>query len=124
MEPNDILEHFGILGMRWGRRKGGSKTTTSKPRVKKAEDVSEDHAKKVSLKGKKLHQMSNAELRTLNERLQLEKSYKELTKADISPGKKYVNDLLVGAAKQTVSAYVGKYMAKGAEVAMKKIIGI
>ena len=122
-KPEDVLQHFGILGMKWGRR-SAHKSSSKKPRVKKVEDISEDAAKKNQLKKKKLSQMTNAELKTLNERLQLEKQYKDLTKADISPGKKFVIEVLKGAAKQTASAYVGKTMTKGAEIAMKKIIDI
>lgn len=32
---NDELMHYGVLGMRWGHRKGGSTSTTSKISLKK-----------------------------------------------------------------------------------------
>ena len=47
------LEHFGILGMRWGRRKG--KTSRSQG--------SADHQRSRKLKKKRLQNMSNKELK-------------------------------------------------------------
>lgn len=73
--------------MKWGFRRGNSNLT--KPR-----NYSEDHIKKVTLKKKKLHEMTNAELKSLNERMQLEKQYKDLKKHDITKGKGYVNSIL------------------------------
>ena len=122
---DDILEHFGIPGMKWGRRKSGnSHTHTDKSHVKKSEDISDDAARKNQLKKKKLSQMSNAELKALNERLQLEKQYKTLMESDISPGKKYVAELFKTAAKQTASNYTSKIMTKGVEAAMKTVINL
>jgi hypothetical protein len=67
------------------------------------------------LKGKRISEMSNAELKALNERLQLEKQYKELTKLDVSPARKFVTDLLVDVGKQTAKSYIQKYGVKGLE---------
>jgi hypothetical protein len=81
---DDVLQHFGIdmptelkhygkKGMKWGviRERGTDGRVTSKV-------VSEDHAKSRELKAKPRSQMSNAELETLNKRLQLEKTNNEL----------------------------------------------
>lgn len=35
MNPKDFIEHVGILGMRWGRRSGGSDADKSKKKVEK-----------------------------------------------------------------------------------------
>lgn len=83
---------------------------------------SADYNKKMSLKAKKLNTMSNEELRSLNDRLQLERTYKQLTTADVSPGRKFVTDLLVNVAKQTVTSYVSKQAGKGFEDLMKKVV--
>lgn len=117
---NNYLQHFGILGMKWGRRKG--KTSLSKGKLKSVKNSNNhpDHDRKVVLKKKKLHQMSNEELKTLNTRLQLEKTYKELTQAEVSKGRKFVSEILSNAAKQTASTYVSKYMTKGVESAFNK----
>lgn len=120
-KPIESLYHFGILGMRWGKRKAGLKKAfaSSKKKDMSGND-SEDYKKKTVLKKKNMREMTNAELRTLNERLQLERQYKDLTKAETSAGRKFVMDILAGAAKQTASTYVSKYMGKGVEQLLKK----
>lgn len=106
----DSLYHFGVLGMRWGRRRSHSRYP------------SDDHRKKAGLKRKKLYEMSNAELKEFNARLQLEKNYKDLTKGDVSIGRKIVNDIIGPAAKQTATTYVAKAMTKGVELAIQKAV--
>jgi RimJ/RimL family protein N-acetyltransferase len=96
----ESLEHFGILGMHWGRRK--RKSTTN----------SEDHNVKELLKTKKPNELSNVELKKLTERLQLEKSYNELTKAQMSPGKKYIIDFLKTQGAMQLNAIVNKQVGK------------
>lgn len=91
------FKHIGVLGMHWGRRKGSKiPIKKSKPRIK----ISEDYAIKEKLKTKKLSEMSNKELRSFNERLQLERQYKDLTKSDISPGRKFVSTFLTSPVKE------------------------
>lgn len=72
IEVGDELKHYGKKGMKWGVRKDSAKT------AKAQRTVSEDHATSRTLKTKKRSEMSNAELRKLNERLQLEKTNNEL----------------------------------------------
>jgi hypothetical protein len=117
-KPVESLYHFGILGMHWGRRKSQGSSSTKSGKGKKAINVSDDHKKKMQLKGKRLKEMTNAELKALNERMQLEKQYKELTKSEIGPGKKFVMDLLSSTAKQTISSYASKYASKFVDSAL------
>lgn len=83
------LYHYGILGMRWGIRKsrsgsGGSKKT-SKKRI-----ASDDAKDAMSLKKKKVYEMSNAELRRLNDRQNLERTYRQNNKSKIAKGVAFV----------------------------------
>ena len=118
---NNYLQHYGILGMRWGIRRSSSKSSFSKKKDR-TEGWSED-AKTVSkIKNKKVNQLSNAELRKLNERLLLERQYKDLNQRKKSAGQKFVTDVLVGAAKDTAKSYVTKYMKTGIDLAVKKAI--
>lgn len=71
---NDELQHWGVLGMKWGRRKGSSN--------------SQDHIDTRLIKKKKLSEMSNKELQTLTTRLQLERQYNELSPSASSKGKR------------------------------------
>lgn len=70
-ELEDYLMHYGVKGMKWGVRKQ-SRSGSSHP-------MSADEAKKRELKKRPVHSLSNAELRQLNERLQLEKTLKEVS---------------------------------------------
>lgn len=71
LEVGDELKHYGRKGMKWGVRK-------DRVSAGKARTVSEDHATSRTLKAKKRSEMSNAELKKLNERLQLERTNNEL----------------------------------------------
>ena len=111
---NNTLYHYGVLGMRWGRRKGStsSGTTGSKRRSKK----SEDYVRAKALKKKRLSQLSNAELKELNNRMQLESQYKNLKKQNISTGKKFVKDVIYDSSKELTKEYAKKYAKKGIEL--------
>lgn len=121
-QVDDILIHFGIPGMKWGRRK--SKTSHITLPLTRKTEPSEDAKRIHKIKKKKLVEMSNAELKAVNERLQLERQYKELSKQDLSSGQKFVRDLIVNNAKQTVNNYVQKAMGQGAEELIKKLLSI
>lgn len=114
----DSLEHIGIMGMRWHHKKG---TVTTKSQVP-PEHIhnSDDHEKKVSIGKKKANELSNDELRAFSQRVILEKQYKDLSKKQLSPGVKWVKDLMISTAKQSAETYVKKYAAKQMEELMKK----
>ena len=102
------LYHHGIKGMKWGVRRTpaqlGHQTKKSSTSQRRAE----------------MKKMSDTELRNRINRIQMEKQYMQLTAPDISPGKKFVKDVLTNAAKQTVTSYVAKYMGKGVEALIGK----
>jgi hypothetical protein len=110
-KPIDSLYHFGILGMHWGHRKDGSPGSTHVKR-----EPSEDFKKKVSLKKKRLYEMTNVELKALNGRMNLEKQYKELTQQDVSKGKQFVmkalgdvgSEVLKSVIKSAISGDIGQ----------------
>lgn len=80
------LEHFGIPGMRWGvrRARGASgRVSTS----------SEDHLTSRQLKKKKVKELSNAELKALNNRLNLERNLRDLKISDSQKGLEFVKTI-------------------------------
>lgn len=121
MENRDqeFLAHFGKKGMRWGHR---NKRALININIGSHDHSSDDHKNTEALKKKKISEMSNAELKAFNSRLQMEKQYKELTKKEISPGKKVVQEILGNAAKQTATSYAAKFMTQAVESALKKKI--
>lgn len=98
---NDIY-HFGIKGMKWGVRryqnKDGSLTSDGKARY--SDDYKRAHS------GKSIKEMSDTELRTVNNRLQMERQYTQMTKKT-SKGKKIVQALISTAG--TITAAEGAY---------------
>lgn len=120
MNGRNSLVHYGIPGMRWGRKRG---STTTQPTTVIRTRNSEDHDKKMALKNKKLSEMTNEELRAYTQRAALEKQYKELSKSEISAGKKMVNKLIGSATKGATDmalSYVNKRAAKMVEELIKK----
>lgn len=77
--------------------------------------LSEDHMKKMTTQKKRLEEMSNKELRELNDRLQLERNYKSLKNDEIAPGKKFVNDVVKESGKEVAKQYTKKYMVSAVE---------
>lgn len=86
------LYHWGIKGMKWGVRryqnKDGSLTAAGKKR--KRDNWSEDAKTAAEIKKKSVKEMSNAELRKLNERTRLENERKQLNPSMVSKGLKAV----------------------------------
>lgn len=88
---DEFLEHFGIPGMKWGRRKSSDGSYSSSGKKAKGER-SEDSQAVVNIQKKSVQAMSNAELQKVNTRLQLEKSYNDLNPAVITKGQKFAKN--------------------------------
>lgn len=84
---------------------------------------SQDHLRAKELKKKNLSELSNAELRELNNRMQLESQYKNLKRQNVSAGQKFVKDVAYDAGKNVASEYARKYAKKGAAYIGKAIVG-
>lgn len=102
------IEHFGIKGMKWGVRRG--------------RDVAKTHGTSTSTKSAK--DMSDDELRTRINRINMERNYEKLT-APKSAGKDYVKSLLKQAGNEVAKDFVTSAMrtvAKGPkEKAIKRL---
>lgn len=81
---DDVLEHYGIKGMRWGVRRTDEQLARargrrrSSRREKSPDAAAAEEAKKKAKKGG-VSSLSNQELKKLNERLNLEQNYERLT---------------------------------------------
>jgi hypothetical protein len=101
----NYLYHHGIKGMKWGVRRSkaqlGYKVSSKKSKVQSADDKKKADMKKAS-KNRRL--LSDTNLKQRIERIKLEKQLKELTDEELSPGKKFIKDVLSSSGKKAATA--------------------
>lgn len=116
---SDELRHYGVLGMKWGRRKA---KTTSSASPKKTKKMTADEKRKASMRKdvKNRRTLSDADLKKKIERIKNEKQLKDLTAEEIAPGKKFVSDVLSSSGKKVTTALVTGAALYGVKAAMTK----
>jgi len=106
------LYHFGIPGMKWGIRRyqysDGSLTPEGKKRYAKSDSkrpVHEDYARAHS--GKNVKYMSDNELKNVNNRLNMEKQYRQLSLSEVNQASKAYKTALAIAGGVAVATTTG-----------------
>lgn len=122
MNNTNELKHHGIKGQKWGVRRFQNKNGSLTPAGRKRQRMSDDAKEAKNLKKKKLSELSNAELRKLNDRQNLERNYKQLNPNIISKGAK----VAVGTAAAlgtivSIQKNGGKVLTMGKNV-VKKVL--
>lgn len=104
---DNFLAHYGKKGMKWGVRKRRS----VKP--------SPDYKQVKKLREKKIPELSNEQLRTINNRLNLERSYRQLKwdSTTVKRGQSHVNEVLAVVA--TVSSIIAISQTPAGKAAIK-----
>lgn len=121
---HDFLKHYGIKGMRWGRRRASSDDAASSTSSVKATPIEQPKASadasavntyKSRVAAGGIDALSTKELQQLVNRQNLEQQYERLNPAPISKGEKFMSETLptiLSVAKVGYGAYRTFYPSK------------
>lgn len=90
VEDADSLEHYGVKGMKWGKRRAAKKEAAAE-----AESTRQ-----------KVKNMSDDELRSAINRIKMEKEFAALTTKQVNVGQKVVGNILLDVGKTLAKEYV------------------
>lgn len=97
------LQHYGVLGMKWGVRRGSGVARSNTHSKKGSSDNTHDDYKKAH-DSKSAKSMSDKELRERLNRLQMEQQYSKLKSSDVNRGKQYLDKIVkAGTTVATVT---------------------
>lgn len=132
---DDFLAHYGVKGMRWGHRKadsgptGVTVTTTARGRVKTSGGTGHAPAKEAvdaavsvrKAKSSSVKALSNDELRTAIQRMQLEQQFNQLRpKGPAEHGRKFVTQTILQIGKEQTTKIARDTAATQIAELMKK----
>jgi uncharacterized Fe-S cluster-containing MiaB family protein len=107
----DVLAHFGIKGMRWGKKKARPLSTEAKVKAGVKEKVKKD----------KVGSVTNKQLQDAIRRMQLEQDFKRLSVNEKSGVARWLSSTMLEIGKREVQAYAAKKVA--AAIAKKVATG-
>lgn len=81
------LYHHGVIGMKWGVRRARGSSSSTNPSKR---NISEDAKEAARISKKHVSEMSNNELRKLNDRINLEQQYSRLNPSFVKSGARAV----------------------------------
>ena len=117
-----VLAHHGVRGQRWGVRR--TKAALARAARREGREVSPESARTQELLKKKRSELTNPELKELNERLQLEKTNKQLNPNAISRGRTKTLAVLgtIGTVGGFLNSPPGKAAIKAGKIAVSNLI--
>lgn len=120
---DDVLIHYGVLGMKWGVRryqnKDGSLTSAGKKRYSNNDNIKEALQKNTEEpKKKSVKDMSDEELRREVNRMQLEQNYLRMTGQNIEKGKS-VAEIALGKMKES---FVSTVAQKSGQILAERLV--
>lgn len=102
---DDILAHYGVKGMKWGVRR-------SRQQLESSREAATAKSTKKKIKSQGLDSLTNDELKTYLERMDLEKRYKKANPDFKDEAGKFIKDTLVQVGKQETAKFLSKEIAK------------
>lgn len=103
----DHLEHFGVKGMKWGQKLRDRKALKNKSSADSSKSIKiRDTAKKATPKA-----LSNAQLKTAIERMNLEQNFKRLAVNEKSGIARWISSSLMEIGKREVQTFAAKKIA-------------
>jgi len=92
------LEHYGVLGMKWGVRKSRTASKSSKETS--------------ALRKKKAFELTDEELKKVNKRLDLEQRYNQLNPSKLNNAQKAIGKVVGNIAKNVITDVGTRYAKK------------
>lgn len=99
-DVDDILAHFGVKGMKWGVHR--------KPKLPASNDAQKSLDIRAKAKQGKARALTNEELRTAIERMNLEQQFKRLAVNERPPVQRWVASTLLEIGKREVQTAIAK----------------
>ena len=130
----EVIAHYGVKGMKWGKRKGRTdvaahpKTSSTGKAVVKTSggsghpvhsDALQARMSEQKLKKSGINSLSNHELQNLQNRLNLERNVKNLTESTAT-GEQFIKNLLISTGKQQVQRVANQLASQQVDAALKK----
>lgn len=103
------FEHFGILGMKWGRRRSKKELQAARGTSKPDFDISEDERRYRNISEKSISEMSTKEIREWVTRQNAINDYNRLKRAQPT-GRRFIDAILSTSGKILIDT--GKEIAK------------
>lgn len=119
------LEHHGILGMRWGFRKGKGVSGARKKGGPPSADSSSASEAQIKLKKQGVNSLSNEEIQKLVTRVDLERKLSDLPGTSpqakvVKSGAKFTGKIISNIATQQVTNLANKVVTKQVEMHLAK----
>lgn len=108
------LYHYGILGMKWGVRRTPEQLARARKKTS-TEKVHEDYKK--AHDAKSIKEMSDTELRSRLNRLNMEQQYTKLNPSSVRKGQNFINKAISDVDRAASTAdKLTRFYEKGKEV--------